>query len=63
MKTDFINDMNHHFLVDCNILQKQRCPSMTFIKESFVQNSCAITLHLIFWKVITAFDNQPVLEL
>ena len=36
---------------------------MTFIKESFVQNSCAIPLHLIFWIVITAYVNQPVLEL
>ena len=31
-------------------------PILSRIKESFVQNSCVITLHLIFWKVLTIYD-------
>ena len=31
-------------------------PILSRVKESFVQNSCVITLHLIFWKVLTIYD-------
>ena len=33
--SNFIYNMNHYLLIDCNILQKQSCPSVTFIKEKF----------------------------
>ena len=29
---NFINNMNHYLLTDCNILHKQWCPSVTFIR-------------------------------
>ena len=60
---NFINKMNHCLLVNCNILQKQRCPSVNFIKESFCWKFLCYHSALNILESCNYLWYEPVLQL
>ena len=55
--------MSHYLLTDCNILQKQRCPSVAFIKEKFCSKFLYDRSALNILESCNYLWYEPVLEL
>ena len=56
-------NMNHYLLIDCDILQKQSCPSLTFIQERFCLKFQCDHSTLNYLESYNYLQYQPVLEL